>query len=137
MIVAVITHLYFFHFWSIEIRSIIEPFTYTLFTTVSGQAAKMLKFLAFSLIFTTVSAEVGADLAEAFLDVDIAEESDAEDTSTASCSNALWGQCGGEGWTGSTCCPAGSTCTFDNQWCVPFALFFALKFHRISHRTFR
>ncbi|KAH7312582.1 fungal cellulose binding domain-containing protein [Stachybotrys elegans] len=27
-----------------------------------------------------------------------------------------WGQCGGQGWTGATCCEAGSTCTVSNQW---------------------
>ena len=28
---------------------------------------------------------------------------------------ALWGQCGGSGWTGATCCSAGS-CKASNQW---------------------
>ncbi|KAL2132732.1 hypothetical protein VTI74DRAFT_3442 [Chaetomium olivicolor] len=28
---------------------------------------------------------------------------------------ALWGQCGGQGWTGSTCCSSG-TCKAQNQW---------------------
>nr|AWM99281.1 lytic polysaccharide monooxygenase 9 [Rhizophlyctis rosea] len=27
---------------------------------------------------------------------------------------AKWGQCGGQGWTGATCCQSGSTCTFSN-----------------------
>lgn len=27
-----------------------------------------------------------------------------------------WGQCGGLGWTGSTCCVSGSTCTYLNDW---------------------
>ncbi|KAJ7663535.1 hypothetical protein B0H17DRAFT_1336875 [Mycena rosella] len=35
---------------------------------------------------------------------------------------AQWGQCGGQGWTGSTCCAAGTTCqvscTFYSQ-CLP------------------
>jgi hypothetical protein len=38
----------------------------------------------------------------------------------ASCS-AVYGQCGGQGWTGATCCVA-STCTFSNQFysqCLP------------------
>jgi len=35
--------------------------------------------------------------------------------SSGSCS-AKWGQCGGSGWTGPTCCESGSTCTYNNQW---------------------
>lgn len=34
----------------------------------------------------------------------------------------LWGQCGGEGWTGTTFCVSGATCNFVNQFysqCVP------------------
>ncbi|SPQ21404.1 67ba8c36-572c-4107-9e82-f09fb7e2eaad [Thermothielavioides terrestris] len=34
--------------------------------------------------------------------------------STGTCS-ALWGQCGGQGWTGPTCCSQG-TCKAQNQW---------------------
>ncbi|KAJ9133878.1 Endo-1,4-beta-xylanase [Pleurostoma richardsiae] len=30
--------------------------------------------------------------------------------------SAKWGQCGGQGWTGATCCESGSTCTASNQW---------------------
>ncbi|KAJ7161508.1 cellobiohydrolase II [Mycena crocata] len=33
-----------------------------------------------------------------------------------------WGQCGGQGWTGSTTCVAGTTCTFSNDFysqCLP------------------
>jgi len=33
---------------------------------------------------------------------------------TGSCS-ALWGQCGGSGWNGPTCCSQG-TCQAQNQW---------------------
>ncbi|KAK4121203.1 carbohydrate-binding module family 1 protein [Parathielavia appendiculata] len=29
---------------------------------------------------------------------------------------AKWGQCGGSGWTGPTCCQSGSTCQASNQW---------------------
>ena len=29
---------------------------------------------------------------------------------------AKWGQCGGQGWTGATCCQSGSTCKAANQW---------------------
>ncbi|EJD47900.1 hypothetical protein AURDEDRAFT_162872 [Auricularia subglabra TFB-10046 SS5] len=40
-------------------------------------------------------------------------------TSTPSPGNgncaALWGQCGGQGWTGATCCASG-TCKAQNQW---------------------
>ncbi|KAI8799501.1 hypothetical protein BJ742DRAFT_845715 [Cladochytrium replicatum] len=32
-----------------------------------------------------------------------------------SCS-AKWGQCGGKGWSGPTCCQSGSTCTFSNDY---------------------
>ncbi|PPQ71982.1 hypothetical protein CVT26_007138 [Gymnopilus dilepis] len=38
------------------------------------------------------------------------------------CASALWGQCGGQGWTGCTSCAAGSTCTFSNPYysqCLP------------------
>ncbi|PPR05310.1 hypothetical protein CVT26_011569 [Gymnopilus dilepis] len=34
----------------------------------------------------------------------------------------VWGQCGGQGWTGPTTCAAGSTCTFSNPYysqCLP------------------
>ncbi|KIO27335.1 carbohydrate-binding module family 1 protein [Tulasnella calospora MUT 4182] len=34
---------------------------------------------------------------------------------TGTCS-AKWGQCGGQGWTGATCCQSGSTCTYSNAW---------------------
>ncbi|KAH6844517.1 carbohydrate esterase family 5 protein [Chaetomium sp. MPI-CAGE-AT-0009] len=27
-----------------------------------------------------------------------------------------WGQCGGQGWQGATCCQSGSTCQASNQW---------------------
>lgn len=30
--------------------------------------------------------------------------------------SARWGQCGGQGWTGPTCCQSGSTCRAQNQW---------------------
>ncbi|KAK3309214.1 glycoside hydrolase family 6 protein [Chaetomium strumarium] len=33
-----------------------------------------------------------------------------------------WGQCGGNGWTGPTCCASGSTCVKQNDWysqCLP------------------
>merc|ERR1712217_905012 len=35
---------------------------------------------------------------------------------------SLWDKCGGEGWTGSSCCPVGSVCRAQSQWysqCVP------------------
>ncbi|PPQ66218.1 hypothetical protein CVT24_000330 [Panaeolus cyanescens] len=34
----------------------------------------------------------------------------------------VWGQCGGQGWTGPTTCEAGSVCTYSNPWysqCLP------------------
>ncbi|KAJ3123781.1 hypothetical protein HK100_011484 [Physocladia obscura] len=36
-------------------------------------------------------------------------------TSGSSSCSALYGQCGGIGWTGPTCCASG-TCTFSNDW---------------------
>ncbi|KAL2136977.1 hypothetical protein VTI74DRAFT_11159 [Chaetomium olivicolor] len=30
--------------------------------------------------------------------------------------SAKWGQCGGQGWSGPTCCQSGSTCQAANQW---------------------
>ncbi|PPQ76122.1 hypothetical protein CVT24_003841 [Panaeolus cyanescens] len=30
--------------------------------------------------------------------------------------SAKWGQCGGQGWSGPTCCESGSTCQAQNQW---------------------
>merc|ERR1712107_306908 len=39
-----------------------------------------------------------------------------------SCSNALWAKCGGQGWTGATCCQTGSFCKFTSKYysqCVP------------------
>lgn len=38
------------------------------------------------------------------------------------CTNAAWAQCGGNGFTGSTCCPADYACTYGNDWwssCLP------------------
>ncbi|KAK6504483.1 hypothetical protein TWF506_002678 [Arthrobotrys conoides] len=35
---------------------------------------------------------------------------------------AVWGQCGGTGWTGPTTCASGSTCVYSNEWysqCIP------------------
>ncbi|KAK4657656.1 1,4-beta-D-glucan cellobiohydrolase cel6a [Podospora pseudocomata] len=35
---------------------------------------------------------------------------------------SVWSQCGGQGWTGATCCASGSTCVAQNQWysqCLP------------------
>lgn len=43
-------------------------------------------------------------------------------TSTASGTVSVWGQCGGIGYTGSTTCASGSTCTYSNPWysqCLP------------------
>ena len=37
-------------------------------------------------------------------------------TSTGSGTVAKYGQCGGEGYTGSTVCASGSTCTYSNAW---------------------
>jgi len=34
---------------------------------------------------------------------------------TSGCASK-WGQCGGQGWTGPTCCESGSTCTYSNPW---------------------
>ncbi|KAF4830344.1 Exoglucanase 2 [Colletotrichum tropicale] len=37
---------------------------------------------------------------------------------------AAWTQCGGNGWTGATCCASGSSCVVTNEWysqCIPGA----------------
>lgn len=43
-------------------------------------------------------------------------------TGVSGCSNQAFGQCGGNGFAGSTCCPAGSKCTVETEWwsaCMP------------------
>ncbi|KAH7090951.1 hypothetical protein BKA62DRAFT_834936 [Auriculariales sp. MPI-PUGE-AT-0066] len=35
--------------------------------------------------------------------------------SIALAQSPLWGQCGGQGWTGATTCVAGATCTYSNS----------------------
>lgn len=40
----------------------------------------------------------------------------------ASAQQSVWGQCGGQGWSGPTTCISGSVCTFQNNWysqCLP------------------
>ncbi|KIO23166.1 carbohydrate esterase family 4 protein [Tulasnella calospora MUT 4182] len=40
----------------------------------------------------------------------------------ANAQSQLWGQCGGQGWTGATTCVAGATCVYSNAWysqCLP------------------
>ncbi|KAG8892980.1 hypothetical protein FRC01_013840 [Tulasnella sp. 417] len=37
-------------------------------------------------------------------------------TTTGGTCSAKYGQCGGQGWTGATCCQSGSTCTYSNAW---------------------
>ncbi|KAK3900970.1 endo-1,4-beta-xylanase B [Staphylotrichum tortipilum] len=44
-----------------------------------------------------------------------AATSTASSGGSGSCS-AKWGQCGGLGWTGPTCCQSGSSCSFQNNW---------------------
>ncbi|KAJ3268689.1 hypothetical protein HDV01_002367 [Terramyces sp. JEL0728] len=34
----------------------------------------------------------------------------------SACSNTAYAQCGGAGFTGSTCCPSGYTCNYSSQW---------------------
>jgi len=43
------------------------------------------------------------------------EEVEPEDESKEQCA-ALWGQCGGSTWTGTTCCQTGSVCKVHNAW---------------------
>ncbi|KAK6523582.1 hypothetical protein TWF281_001563 [Arthrobotrys megalospora] len=41
---------------------------------------------------------------------------------SAAAQAAVWGQCGGSGWTGPTTCVSGSTCVYSNEWysqCLP------------------
>jgi len=43
----------------------------------------------------------------------------------AGCANKAYGQCGGQGWTGPTCCPTGSTCSASGDYysqCKPTSL---------------
>lgn len=43
-------------------------------------------------------------------------------SSVAKAQSPVWGQCGGIGWTGSTACASGSTCTYSNDYysqCIP------------------
>ncbi|KFZ20203.1 hypothetical protein V502_03269, partial [Pseudogymnoascus sp. VKM F-4520 (FW-2644)] len=37
-------------------------------------------------------------------------------TSTDVPCGAQWSQCGGQGWTGTTCCQSGNTCKYSNDW---------------------
>ncbi|EGX43933.1 hypothetical protein AOL_s00210g380 [Orbilia oligospora ATCC 24927] len=40
----------------------------------------------------------------------------------ASAQQSVWGQCGGNGWTGPTSCQSGNTCSYLNDWysqCIP------------------
>jgi endo-1,4-beta-xylanase len=36
-------------------------------------------------------------------------------TPSTNCS-PRWGQCGGQGWNGPTCCVSGTTCQNQNPW---------------------
>jgi len=43
-------------------------------------------------------------------------------TKPSSTCSSVWQQCGGQGWSGPTCCQAGSTCKLSNPWysqCLP------------------
>jgi len=49
------------------------------------------------------------------------EQDNSVQSASASC-GAAYAQCGGQGFTGPTCCVSGNTCTYSNQWysqCVP------------------
>lgn len=46
---------------------------------------------------------------------DDGDDDDDDDGTPGNCS-PRWGQCGGSGWSGPTCCEAGSTCQAQNQW---------------------
>ncbi len=65
----------------------------------------------FALAAMACSAEVGSQ----------SDESTGSASEAVSCS-PVWGQCGGTGWTGATCCAAGSTCTYSQPYysqCLP------------------
>jgi hypothetical protein len=67
----------------------------------------------FSLAVLACSAEVGSS-------TDSTESTGA--TAEAVSCGAVWTQCGGQGWSGATCCAAGSTCTISNPYysqCLP------------------
>lgn len=64
----------------------------------------------FSLAVIACSAEVGS------------QTESTESASEAVSCNAVWGQCGGQGFSGATCCATGSTCTYSNPYysqCLP------------------
>ena len=35
---------------------------------------------------------------------------------SASAQQSMWGQCGGQGWTGQTKCVSGAVCAVQNEW---------------------
>lgn len=61
-----------------------------------------------------VEPEAEAEEVEAKPEAEEAEV-EPEDESKEQCA-ALWGQCGGSTWTGTTCCQAGSVCKVHNEW---------------------
>jgi hypothetical protein len=73
------------------------------------------------LIFAPAVCALAAVACSAELGPSQTEESTGAASEAVSC-NALWGQCGGQGWSGATCCAAGSTCTYSNPYysqCLP------------------
>jgi hypothetical protein len=54
--------------------------------------------------------------------VDAGQSFEFQGLATSDCINNAWSQCGGKGFTGKTCCPAGSTCSAQSEYysqCIP------------------
>ena len=95
-------------------------------STFSGQGDACLWNSDFSTkpAYTSVIALLGGSVtssasAAASTTASSTKTSSAAATTTASSGGgtiAKWGQCAGEGWTGSGTCVSGSTCTYSNPW---------------------
>jgi len=74
-----------------------------------------------SRLLLTASAALCVAAAACSADVGQTDKTGAVEQAAGSCS-AVYGQCGGQGWTGATCCATGSVCTFSNTYysqCLP------------------
>ncbi|KAG8972358.1 hypothetical protein FRB90_010234, partial [Tulasnella sp. 427] len=64
---------------------------------------------------TTTTSKAGTTTTTTKAGTTTTTTSKASTTTIGTCS-AKWGQCGGQGWTGATCCVSGSTCTYSNAY---------------------
>lgn len=72
-------------------------------------------------ILLTASAVLLVAAAACTADTGQTDNTGAVEQAAGSCS-AVYGQCGGTGWTGATCCATGSVCTYSNAYysqCLP------------------